>query len=217
MVEQIFTQTPARIGAMRRALRRLAEPDVRVTSLAFLGDREMAALRAEAAAQTYRMATPVIEHRGNRVRQDFEVCFPAPRIGAFAQLATLLEASIMAACDTCDLVQPILPTDLSVDLADFAIQRYPAGSAGIGIHRDGKRYRGLVVIVTLDGISRLFTCEDRDGRNKRRIDDRPGRIVLMSAEGFAGRQGESARPLHGVDRVTAGRLSLGFRCAPVGG
>jgi hypothetical protein len=39
--------------------------------------------------------------------------------------------------------------------------------------------------------------------------------VLMSADGFAGRQGDSARPLHGVDRVTGGRLSLGFRCQPV--
>jgi len=210
MVEPIFTMTPARIGDMRRALLRLARPDVRVTSLAFLAGDELAALREEAARQTYRMATPVIEHRGNRVRQDFEVCFPAPRTGAFAELATLLEDSIMAAAAT---PQPLLP-DATIDLADFAIQRYPAGSDGIGIHRDGKRYRGIVVIVTLDGTSRLFTCDDRDGHNKRRIDDRPGRIVLLSAEGFAGRHGEGARPLHGVDRVSGGRLSLGFRCAP---
>ena len=52
------------------------------------------------------------------------------------------------------------------------------------------------------------------GRSKRRIDDRPGRLVLLSAEGFAGRSGEDARPLHGVDRVNGGRLSLGFRTAP---
>ena len=41
--------------------------------------------------------------------------------------------------------------------------------------------------------------------------DQGGREV-RAAEGFAGRQGEGARPLHGVDRVTGGRLSLGFRC-----
>lgn len=210
MVEAGFTMTPRRIGDMRRALLRLARPDRRVTSLAFLDRHELAALRAEADRQTYRTATPVIEHRGNRVRQDFEVCFPAPRTGAFERLAGLLENSIMAASEGARS----LVTDLPVDLADFAIQRYPAGSAGIGIHRDGKRYRGIVVIVTLGGHSRLFTCDDRDGTNKRRIDDRPGRIVLLSAEGFAGREGEGARPLHGVDRVTGGRLSLGFRCGP---
>lgn len=211
MGEANFTMTPARVTAMRRALRRLSRPDVLASSLAFLGTEELSMLRAEAGRQTFRTATPVIEHRGNRVRQDFEVCFPAPRTGAFERLATLLEESVLAASVG---LGPVVP-DLPVDLADFAIQRYPAGSAGIGIHRDGRRYRGIVVIVTLDGVSRLFTCDDRDGSNKRRLDDRPGRIVLMSADGFAGRQGDSARPLHGVDRVTGGRLSLGFRCQPV--
>ncbi len=90
----------------------------------------------------------------------------------------------------------------------------PVGAKGIGIHRDGARYRHVVVIVTLDGESRLFTCDDRQGGGKRRIDDRPGRIVLLSASGFDGRNGEEARPLHGVDRVLGGRLSLGFRVAP---
>lgn len=210
MGEASFAMTSGRVGSMQRALQRLARPDTRVTSLAFLDQEELSALRAEAARQSFRMATPVIEHRGNRVRQDFEVCFPASRSGAFDKLATLLEDSIMTACAGRGQLVPELP----IDLADFAIQRYPAGSDGIGIHRDGKRYPGIVVIVTLDGISRLFTCDDRDGNNKRRIDDRPGRIVLLSAEGFAGRQGEGARPLHGVDRVTGGRLSLGFRCGP---
>ena len=213
MTEGLFALTQDRVATMRRALTRLSRPRARVASLAFLGRGELAALRAEAGRQSYRAATPVIEHRGNRVRQDFEVCFPAPRIGAFDHLAALLEGSIMAASDD----RPGLVTDLPVDLADFAIQRYPPGSAGIGIHRDGKRYRGIVVIVTLDGRSRLFTCDDREGGNKRPIDDRPGRIVLLSAEGFAGREGDDARPLHGVDRVTGGRLSLGFRCGPAPG
>jgi len=38
--------------------------------------------------------------------------------------------------------------------------------------------------------------------------------VLLSATGFDGREGEDARPLHGVDLVEDGRLSLGFRAAP---
>ena len=31
---------------------------------------------------------------------------------------------------------------------------------------------------------------------------------------IAGRKGEDARPLHGVDQVRSGRLSLGFRYLP---
>ena len=94
---------------------------------------------------------------------------------------------------------------------DFAIQRYPPGSRGIGIHRDGLRYRHIVVIATLAGKARLFSTPSRDCRKRRVIDDRPGRIVLLSAPAFAGRTGETARPLHGVDRVQGGRLSLGLR------
>jgi hypothetical protein len=205
-----FAVTPIRIAAMRRALARLRMPTRRVTSLEFLTAEEIDALCACATRQTFRTATKQIEHRGNRVFQDFDVCFPAPREGAFAKLAGLLETSLDAA--SASLPDPPLAPAILFD--DFAIQRYPAGSRGIGIHRDGRRYRGIVVIVTLAGGSRLFTCDDRQGHGARRVDDRPGRIVLLSAEGFAAREGEDARPLHGVDRVGSGRLSLGFRCLP---
>lgn len=206
-----FTLTSDRVGAMKRALGRLSAPHRHITSLSFLDDAELDQLCAFAGKQSYRLATPVIEHKGRRVSQDFEVCFPAPRVGVFAQLARLLEETVDAANG--QMQQP--PLAAPVDLADFAIQRYPAGSSGIGIHRDGKRYRGLVFIVTLAGQSRLFSCDTRAGDGVRPIDDRPGRIVILSAEGFAGREGEAARPLHGVDRVTGGRLSLGLRCRPV--
>ena len=69
----------------------------------------------------------------------------------------------------------------------------------------------IVVIATLAGQSRLFVAPSRDGGKRRVIDDRPGRIVLLSAPGFAGRTGEVARAFHGVDRVQGGRLSLGLR------
>ena len=211
MTEALFTTSSQRTAAMKRALTRLAAPDRRITSLDFLTASEMESLREFAGVQDYRLATPVIEHKGRRVSQDFEVCFPAPRQGVFDNLASLLEHTVAAATAAMD----VSPIDVPVELGDFAIQRYPAGSTGIGIHRDGKRYRGLVFIITLAGQSRLFSCANREGEGRHTIDDRPGRIVILSAEGFAGRSGENARPLHGVDRVTGGRLSLGFRCAPV--
>ena len=84
------------------------------------------------------------------------------------------------------------------------------------MHRDGKRYHGIVVIVTLDGESRLVSCVDRAGSAKRRIDDRPGRVVLLTATEFDGRSDEAVRPLHMVDQVHGGRLSIGFRYEPSG-
>lgn len=210
MADLDFAATPARTDAMRRALARLQAPARLVVSLDFLTANEIGQLRNFAGEQTFRTATPQIEHRGNRVFQNFDVCFPAPRDGVFAKLADLLETSLDVAC----AAMTPSPFNAGITLNDFAIQRYPAGSRGIGIHRDGKRYRGIVVIVTLAGDSRLFTCDDRQGGGARRIDDRPGRIVLLSAEGFAAREGEDARPLHGVDQVRSGRLSLGFRYLP---
>ena len=106
---------------------------------------------------------------------------------------------------------PSGPATIVLLLDDFAIQRYPAGSRGIGIHRDGKRYKHIVVIITLAGRSRLFSTATRDGQQRRPIDDRPGRLVLLSADGFAGRYDEDSRPLHGVDQVQGGRLSIGLR------
>ena len=211
MTEALFSMSPQRTAAMKGALTRLGAPDRRITSLDFLSASEITSLRNFADIQDYRLATPVIEHKGRRVSQDFEVCFPAPRQGVFDNLASLLENTVAAAT----AAMKVSPLDEPVELGDFAIQRYPAGSTGIGIHRDGKRYRGLVFIITLAGQSRLFSCATRAGDGRRAIDDRPGRIVILSAEGYAGREGEDARPLHGVDRVSGGRLSLGFRCAPV--
>lgn len=205
-----FALTTERQTRLNAAVRRLAEPDCRMISTAFFDDREVQILRDLALAQEFRTAQTEIKHKGRAVFQDFAVCFPAPRVAAFDVVAELLETGLYRAGATLDAN----PFEGAISLEDFAIQHYPAESRGIGIHRDGLRYRQIVVIITLEGESRLFSCDDREGTNKQSIDDQPGRIVLLSAAGFAGREGEDARPLHGVDQVTGGRLSIGLRCAP---
>ena len=202
-----FELTGRRQQKLQTEIARLAQPARRWVSFDFFSDAEIASLAALAEAQTFRQAQSEIVHRENRVFQDFDVCFPAPRIGAFDQLAESLEAGLCAA----GAALPDNPFAARFRLDDFAIQRYPAGSRGIGIHRDGKRYKHIVVIITLAGQSRLFSTATRDGQQRRRIDDRPGRLVLLSADGFAGRYDEDSRPLHGVDQVQDGRLSIGLR------
>ena len=205
--EPMFGLDPSRVGQLRCALNRLAQPGRKWISFAFLTKDEVACLTKLAECQSFRSACPEVSHKSNRVFQDFDICFPAPRIDAFDQFAHCLERGLFKAG------QMMTPSPFSTDFRfnDFAIQRYPPGSRGIGVHRDGLRYRHIVVIATLAGKSRLFSTPSRDGRKRRVIDDRPGRIVLFSAPAFAGRAGEAARPLHGVDHVQGGRLSMGLR------
>ena len=203
----MFEITGKRQNKLYTALTRLAAPSRRWVSLDFFTDAEITALNYLANAQTFRTAQSEIVHRENRVFQDFDVCFPAPRIGAFDDLATGLESGLFAAGSEL----AFNPFETRFQFDDFAIQRYPAGSRGIGIHRDGKRYKHIVVIIALAGQSRLFSTASRTGETRQRIDDRPGRLVLLSADGFAGRYDENSRPLHGVDCVRTGRLSIGFR------
>ena len=203
----MFEITGKRQNKLHTALARLAKPSRRWVSLEFFTDAEITALKNLAGRQTFRKAQTEIVHRENRVYQDFDVCFPAPRIGAFDDLAAGLESGLFKA----GAMLAHNPFESPFKFDDFAIQRYPAGSRGIGIHRDGKRYKHIVVIITLAGQSRLFSTASRTGETRQRIDDRPGRLVLLSADGFAGRYDEDSRPLHGVDCVRTGRLSIGFR------
>ena len=203
----MFEITGERRNKLRKALARLAAPPRRWVSLDFFTDVEITTLKNLAGMQTFRTAQSEIVHRENRVFQDFDVCFPAPRIGAFDDLAAGLESGLFMA----GAMLAHNPFETHFRFDDFAIQRYAAGSRGIGIHRDGKRYKHIVVIINLAGQSRLFSTANRTGEARQRIDDRPGRLVLLSADGFAGRYDEGSRPLHGVDCVQTGRLSIGFR------
>lgn len=203
----MFEITGKRHIKLRTALARLAAPSRRWVSLDFFVDAEITVLKNLAGAQTFRKAQSEIVHRKNRVFQDFDVCFPAPRIGAFDDLATRLESGLF----TAGAALAHNPFDAPFQFDDFAVQRYPEGSRGIGIHRDGKRYKNVVAIITLSGHSRLFSTTSRVGGKRQRIDDRVGRLVLLSADGFAGRYDEDSRPLHAVDCVRDGRLSIGLR------
>ena len=143
----MFAITDTRQKKLRRALVRLAQPSRRWVSLDFFTDTEISVLEDLARVQQFRRAQSEIVHRANRVFQDFDVCFPAPRLGVFDDLAAGLESGLFAAGS--ELVQNPFVSHFRFD--DFAIQRYPAGSRGIGIHRDGKRYKHIVVIITLAG------------------------------------------------------------------
>ena len=197
----MFELSDTRRNIFHENLIRFSEEDCTHLSFPFFTPTEITNMIEASAYLSFRKATAVV---GNKVHQDMEVCFPAPRHGVFDQCATLLEAGV----NSWSKKTSYLPSDLHLN--DFAVQRYGQSSKGIGIHKDGLRYKYIVFIITLSGESRLFHCEDRQGMTRHKIDDKPGRLVLIKAPEFGDFPAEN-RLLHGVDNITTGRLSIGFR------
>ena len=54
-------------------------------------------------------------------------------------------------------------------------------------------------------------CEDRDGINAKILDDRPGNILILPATGFKVINNVFNRPIHFVNNIRDGRLSIGLR------
>lgn len=203
----MFALTGDRLNILTEALRELSQDQCLGLSIPFFDEDELAGLTSEAEALPKRRARDRVSHKGIVVSQDFDICFPAPRQGAMEKLCLLLEQGLNQASANCQ--HPVLKMPYHIN--DLAVQAYPSGSKGIGIHRDGLRYRQIVIIITLAGQSRFCLCQDRDGNGATVIDDSPGHLVLLSAPDFAGRDGNNGRPLHFVDQVTDGRLSIGLR------
>ncbi|MBA0124521.1 hypothetical protein H0B56_03100 [Haloechinothrix sp. YIM 98757] len=93
---------------------------------------------------------------------------------------------------------------------EAAAQRYRAGAGGIGVHRDGKRYRLLVAIFTVEGSAPLALCTDRDGTVAREWRTTPGSLTVLRGPGLGGTA--DGRPLHRVSGpAETRRISLTFR------
>lgn len=203
----MYALTEDRCHILTRALIDLSQDQCLGLSIPFFSGDEISDLKKEAEALPKRRARDRVSHKGNIVFQDFHISFPAPRRGALDRLCHLLESGLNQA--NAALSNPVLTMPYHIN--DLAVQDYPAQSKGIGIHRDGLKYRQIVIIITLAGQSRLCLCRDREGNGISVIDDSPGRLVLLSAPDFAGRDGHNGRALHFVDQVTDGRLSIGLR------
>jgi hypothetical protein len=93
---------------------------------------------------------------------------------------------------------------------EAGVARYRPGSIGITPHLDGKWYRRLVAVVTVNGTAPFSVCRDRAGEVIARWDAGPGSLTLMRAPGLAGHR--DGRPFHTVEGPRRGtRCSIGFR------
>ena len=191
------------INRLAQGLIKISENKKNYISLKFISNDFLLKLIKQVSTFKYRKAKPVV---GNSVSQDFEVCFPAPRIGCIEILSNAIENLFIKSTK---LIKD--PPIQKVQFNDIAIQKYLPYSSGISPHKDHKKYISVIIIVTLSGKSKFYLCQNRDGRNAQVVDDTPGNIVILPATGFKMINNNFVRPIHFVSDITDGRLSIGLR------
>ena len=197
---EIYKET---INRLAQGLIKMSENKKNYISLKFISNDFLLKLIKQVSTFEYRKAKPVV---GNSVSQDFEVCFPAPKIGCIEILSNAIEDLYIKSTK---LIKD--PPIQKVKFNDIAIQKYLPYSSGISPHKDHKKYISVIIIVTLSGKSKFYLCQNRDGRNAQVVDDTPGNIVILPATGFKMINNNFVRPIHFVSDITDGRLSIGLR------
>lgn len=197
---KIYEET---INRLAQGLIKMSENKKNYISLKFISNDFLLKLIKQVSTFEYRKAKPVV---GNSVSQDFEVCFPAPKIGCIEILSNAIENLFIKSTK---LIKN--PPIQKVQFNDIAIQKYLPYSSGISPHKDHKKYISVIIIVTLSGKSKFYLCQNRDGRNAQVVDDTPGNIVILPATGFKMINNNFVRPIHFVSDITDGRLSIGLR------
>ena len=197
---KIYEET---INRLAQGLIKISQNKKNYISLKFISNDFLLKLIKQVSTFEYRKAKPVV---GNSVSQDFEVCFPAPKIGCIEILSNAIEDLFIKSTK---LIKD--PPIQKVQFNDIAIQKYLPYSSGISPHKDHKKYISVIIIVTLSGKSKFYLCQNRDGRNAQVVDDTPGNIVILPATGFKMINNNFVRPIHFVSDITDGRLSIGLR------
>lgn len=197
---KIYEET---INRLAQGLIKISENKKNYISLKFISNDFLLKLIKQVSTFEYRKAKPVV---GNSVSQDFEICFPAPKIGCIEILSNAIENLFIKSTK---LIKN--PPIQKVQFNDIAIQKYLPYSSGISPHKDHKKYISVIIIVTLSGKSKFYLCQNRDGRNAQVVDDTPGNIVILPATGFKMINNNFVRPIHFVSDITDGRLSIGLR------
>ena len=197
---KIYEET---INRLAQGLIKISENKKNYISLKFISNDFLLKLIKQVSTFEYRKAKPIV---GNSVSQDFEVCFPAPKVGCIEILSNAIENLFIKSTK---LIKN--PPIQKVQFNDIAIQKYLPYSSGISPHKDHKKYISVIIIVTLSGKSKFYLCQNRDGRNAQVVDDTPGNIVILPATGFKMINNDFVRPIHFVSDITDGRLSIGLR------
>ena len=148
---------------------------------------------------------PMPEEHG-RARQEADilrVACDSPLYPEIRQLGAELVRSFHGSSTGVDGVTEWIPNEVDV-------QRYCALTLGITPHLDHKRYRVLIVIVTVGDSAPFTLCKDRDGNVLKQWQVEAGSLMLLRAPGLGG--AEDGRPLHAISGPPVGtRISITWR------
>jgi hypothetical protein len=139
-----------------------------------------------------------------QVRQEIETCTLPRDLEGYPEVAELREALMATARGSG--VRGLLTWRPD----DIAVQRYRPGSLGITSHRDGKRFRRLIAVLTAAGSAGFAVRTERHGEVVAGWEAGPGSLVLLRGPGLAGVR--DGRLFHEVSGPREGvRYSVGFR------
>ena len=152
-----FNVNEETINKLAQGLTDISENKKSHVSLNFISNDFLLKLISQLSTFEYRKAKPVV---GNSVSQDFEVCFPAPKIGCIKTLTDVIENLFVKSIKL--IKDPPIP---QVQFNEIAIPKYLPYSSGISPHKDHKKYVSVIIIVTLSGNSKFYLCQNRNGSN----------------------------------------------------
>lgn len=186
---------------LRAPLGRVAE-----TGAAFVTDALDPSFRDRLCRAVKRLPFEPVPQEVGPVRQETETCdVPAGAIPEVEALRRALRRIVREHGEGIRGLATWRPTEASV-------QRYRSRSLGISPHLDGRRYRRLVAVCTLEGSARFSIHGSRGGPPVEMWEAGPGSLVLLRGPGLAGQR--DGRPFHRVEGPEEGRrTSIGFRMA----
>ena len=161
-------------------------------------------LHREAAAYRYRKARSLVGSGARAVRQRMGVLSELPPDSLYCALTRAFQSMWDRSLSG---VAPY-PFESTLHFNDLMLQKYDNGEVGITPHRDHIEYRNLICLFVIAGRGRFDVCDSRAGDGARRVEHRPGDVILTSAPGLMGRD---ERPFHCLSDITEPRYVFGLR------
>jgi len=110
----------------------------------------------------------------------------------------------------CDTLREVIPKSFCFN--EHNIHRYPITDLGLGIHRDFRRYEGIIVITVLDDGGSFYVYDtEKNEETRRLIYTERGHCIVMKGYNFCNSGISDSRVPHMVERVTYPRITIGSR------
>jgi dihydroneopterin aldolase len=181
----------------KNIIRELQENDV--CTLPLLSEELCIKIQEEAVRFPFIEAEKV--YGKNNVQQNFTYFREYPKDNFLWNIAYELEQYLHQ--ETEGLPYQVFETPLT--FTEVSSQIYEVGELGISFHKDESRFRNIIVICVIEGVSEFSAITQR---GEITITGKRGDVIFMRAPGF---MQTDIRPMHMVKNIISKRLSISFR------